>query len=296
MCPGKNGYIKQEQILFMKNKAELIITLLFGLAILVYLFPVIFVEAAKLQSGVTITAPATTETEKICDDAIDNDNDGKIDANDQDCAPSSAEPAVEICGNGKDDNKNGKIDEAGCVLVRGFTCGLQILSGVPVNYGQVTIGQDSAEQKVTIKNVGTATATILVKGGGWFADLGLGGILYGGFLSSEPGDTHVATTANLDYNNKKPLSGSGLKLGQISGGQSIPVYFQLRVPTTWPIEADFVQQEVSIDLLCRGTELLKEDEAKGDYNTSAKTPSAPSPLPIPYPDTNNTTKAQIATN
>jgi hypothetical protein len=254
----------------VKHKVELIILLLFGLAFLVYLFPFDVVHAAKLESGVTINAPTTTETEKICDDTIDNDKDGKIDAADEDCAATPAGPAA-------------------------GTCGLQILSGVPINYGQVTIGQDSAEQKVTIKNVGTATATISVKGAGWFvqylspAHSGPDpGVLYTTtFLSSEPGDTHVSTTANLDYNNKKPLSGSGLKLGQISGGQSIPVYFQLRVPTTWPIT--FVQQEVSIDLLCRATELLKEDEAIGDYNTSAKTPSAPSPLPIPYPDTNNTT-------
>lgn len=243
----------------MKNQVQFIILLLFGLAFLVFVFPFTSVDAAKLESGVTINAPATTETEKICNDTIDNDNDGKIDANDQDCAPSTAEPAVEICGNGKDDNKNGKIDEVGCVLVR-FTCGLQILSGVPINYGRVAIGQDSAEQKVTIKNVGIATATISVNGGPWFVyrpyNPDLDPTYFGGdplWFSSGPGDTHVATTANLDYNNKKPLSGSGLKLGQISGGQSIPVYFQLKVPTVWldylSISRAFYQ-EVSIDLLC----------------------------------------------
>lgn len=38
-----------------------------------------------------------------------------------------------------------------------------------------------------------------------------------------------------------------------------------------------------------GNEFLKEDETKGDYNTSAKRPNTPSPVPIPYPDTNNST-------
>ena len=71
-------------------------------------------EGAKLQSGVTINAPSTTETEKICDDTIDNDNDGKIDAADEDCG-GSGPPG---------------------------TCGLQI-SGVPINYGQVNPGQQS---------------------------------------------------------------------------------------------------------------------------------------------------------
>lgn len=62
----------------MKKQVEIVIFLFFGFAFLVYLFPVIFVEGAKLESGVTITAPTTTETEKICDDMIDNDNDGGI--------------------------------------------------------------------------------------------------------------------------------------------------------------------------------------------------------------------------
>ena len=115
----------------MKNQVEIIIFLFFGFAFLVYLFPFIFVEGAKLESGVTIKAPSTTETEKICDDTIDNDNDGKIDANDEDCAAAPAGPTA-------------------------GTCGLQIESGVPINYGQLNPGQDSAEQKVAIKNVGIA--------------------------------------------------------------------------------------------------------------------------------------------
>ena len=82
----------------MINKVQFIIFLFFGFAFLVYLFPVIFVEGAKLQSGVTITAPPTTETEKICDDTIDNDNDGKIDAADEDCAAAPAGPTEETCG------------------------------------------------------------------------------------------------------------------------------------------------------------------------------------------------------
>ena len=61
---GKNGYIKDEDILFMKTKVKLSIFLFFGLVSLIYVFPFVFVEAAKLESGVTIKAPSTTETEK----------------------------------------------------------------------------------------------------------------------------------------------------------------------------------------------------------------------------------------
>ena len=127
----------------MKNQVEFIIFLFFGFAFLVYLFPFVFVEGAKLQSGVTINAPSTTETEKICDDAIDNDNDGKIDAADEDCAAAPSPAAG--------------------------TCGLQIVSGVPINYGQLNAGQ-VALQKVMIKNEGPATAKLMIKGGNWIGD------------------------------------------------------------------------------------------------------------------------------
>ena len=131
----------------MKNKVQFIIFLFFGFAFLVYLFPFIFVQAAKLESGVTINAPATTETEKICNDTIDNDNDGKIDATDEDCAAAPAGPTA-------------------------GTCGLQIVSGVPINYGQLTPGQESAEKRVMIKNEGTSQklAKLMIKGGNWVSD------------------------------------------------------------------------------------------------------------------------------
>ena len=145
---GKNGYIKDEDILFMKTKVKLSIFLFFGLVSLIYVFPFVFVEAAKLESGVTIkeAAPPTNET---------------------------APPTNEICNNGIDDNGNGAIDEVTCLpppAGPAGTCGLQIVSGVPINYGQLNPGQDSAEQKVTIKNVGTATAKIMIKGGNWISD------------------------------------------------------------------------------------------------------------------------------
>ena len=129
----------------MKKQVEIIIFLLFGLAFLVCLFPFIFVEAAKLQSGVTINAPSTTQTEKICDDQMDNDNDGKIDAADEDCAAAPAGPATE-------------------------TCGLMQISGVPINYGQVNPGHQSFPQRVYIENRGQASAKLMVKGGDWVSD------------------------------------------------------------------------------------------------------------------------------
>ena len=48
-----------------------------------------------------------------CTDGIDNDRDGKIDSNDNDCP--SAPPVVEETCNGIDDNNDGQIDE-GCAV------------------------------------------------------------------------------------------------------------------------------------------------------------------------------------
>jgi len=225
----------------VKNQVLFVIFLFFGFAFLVYLFPVIFVEGAKLQSGVTINAPSTTETEKICDDTIDNDNDGKIDANDEDCAAAPAGPTAE-------------------------TCGLQIVSGVPINYGQLNPGQVSAEKKVVLKNEGTSQtpAKIMIKGGNWISDAAPNPTISGPEITRVGGQP--ATGDYSYYSAKFPLSGNGLQLSQwkgwelmqISGGQSIPVYFQFRPWTLLPgllgthysFPSGSFHQEVTIDLLC----------------------------------------------
>jgi len=201
----------------VKKKVEIIIFLLFGLAFLMYLFPFIFVEAAKLQSGVTINAPATTETEKICDDTMDNDNDGKIDADDPDCAAAPTGPTAR-------------------------TCGLQIVSGVPINYGQLTAGQASGEKQVLIKNEGTVTGNIMIKGGDWISDSAPNPTISG------PGTTRVGIAPLIDLGSKKALSSDGLEFGQISGGKSEDFYFQFRGFVNGP--SGSFHQEVTIDLLC----------------------------------------------
>lgn len=294
----------------MKNQVQLVLFLLFALffgLILLYVLPLVvpLANAAQLESGVEIIAPTTIETEKICDDTIDNDNDGKIDGDDQDCAGPKRPPSeiAEICGNGNDQD---------CVVApadpTAGTCGLEIiLDGVQINYGFLENDQESAEQKVIIKNQGNLDAKIMIKGDEWWGHRAIQNpisqsqspvITLWPTVVSGPEHTRVATSSNVNYNDKKSLSKDGFELGQISGGQSVPIYFQVK---SWTQDSnDFTEfrpsfhQDVTIDLLCGGNEFLKEDETKGDYNTSASTPHAPDPIPIPYP--NNITKAQIATD
>ena len=209
----------------MKNQVEFKILILTGFVFVLSLFPFAYVDAAKFQSGVTITAPSTTETEKICDDTIDNDNDGKVDAADEDCAGAPTGPAA-------------------------GTCGLQIVSGVPINYGQLNLDQESAEQKVTIKNEGTSQtpAKIMIKGGDWVSDAAGNPTIFPSM------NTHVAIAPNLEWGTKKPLSSAGWELGGMSGGQSIPVYFQMKpggaTLATLNSFTGSLHQDVTIDLLC----------------------------------------------
>jgi hypothetical protein len=215
----------------VKKQVEIIILLLFGLVFLVYLFPFIFVEAAKVESGVTIKAPSTTETEKICDDTIDNDNDGKIDADDGDCGNAPATPMV-------------------------GTCGAQIFSGVPINYGQLNPGAYSANQVVTIRNdANSDPAKVIIKGGDWIGDSAPNPIISG------PEMTHVALPPNnpnepdlpigigiATWEQKVALKSSGLELGYILPGADLSIIFQIKIPTSG-ISGSF-HQEITIDLVC----------------------------------------------
>jgi hypothetical protein len=205
----------------VKKQVEPKIVLLVGSIFLVYLIPIAFVDGAKFQSGVTINAPSPNGT---CP-GPDENGDGVDDMTGEPC-PAPTGPAA-------------------------GTCGLSIVSGVPINYGQLNLGQDSAEQEVTVTNEGTSQtpAKIMIKGGDWISDAEADPdpALINPAISG-PEITHVAIAPNLDWSNKKALSLGGWELGQISAGQTIPIYFQFKVPINAP--SGSFHQDVTIDLLC----------------------------------------------
>lgn len=213
----------------MKNQEDLksLMVLFVGIVVVFYLFPFAHVDGAKFQSGVTITAPSGTTTPPPAGSCQDANGDGVNDVTGATCKPASAPNTG--------------------------TCGLQLVSGVPINYGQLTPGQTSAEQKVTIKNEGTSQtpAKVIIKGGNWVSDSAVAdapaGTAAAGNTISGPEVTRAAI-AQVDFNNKKPLSLNGWELGQLTGGQSIPVYFQL---LTWiNAPSGSFHQDVTVDLLC----------------------------------------------
>jgi hypothetical protein len=188
-----------------------LIFLLFGFTSLVYLFPIISTDATKHERGLTINASSTTsrtETEKIC-------NDGKIGLNEQDCASAPTSPT-------------------------GGTCGLKILSGVPIDYGPLNPGQKSLEEKVKISNQGTAKAKIMISAGDWIGDAS---------LMSGPEITHVALTKNIPWDNKLTLKSNAFELGELAARQSAQILFQLKVPRAFSDSGSF-HQDVTIDLIC----------------------------------------------
>ena len=189
------------------------------------------------------------------------------------------------------------------------------MTGAPINYGQLNAAQVSDEQKVTIKNLGTATAQIIVKAGDW-----IGGTSANPIKMSGPEVTRVAVTPGKDFGTKFVLHNSeATVLSDLGPGQEQDSFWSLYAD---PKLSGSPHQEVSIDLICVDKNNLKvtdeygndlgsdctknpdgtysctkdEDQVYDNNDTIAKTPGAPHPLPIPYPNTNNATKAQITTD
>jgi hypothetical protein len=202
----------------MINRFKLVILFL-GVALVMFLFPAVFTDAARFESGVNVNKVPPATTEKVCDDTIDNDNDGKIDADDTDCTSNLGPSTVAACG-------------------------LKIVEGAPVYYGQLNPATDSAEQKVTVKNEGTAAGKLLVKGEDWILQYGPPNRA----PASGPEITHVAISPNIPWIKKAALNSDGVELGEISSQQSISIYFQLRVPYNG--FSDLVEQILGVDIVC----------------------------------------------
>jgi hypothetical protein len=210
----------------VKKQIQLMILLFFVLSSLVSLFPIFIAHAAKFQSGVTIIPPANPT--------------GGLPTN-QSANPTGGNPPTNPVTNPPV-----------------ATCGLQILSGVPINYGQLNLGQvaglgyvRSAEQQVTYTNIGNASAHVSVKGGNWI----------GGTTANPqtfpPEWTHVADKPNVDWQNKMALKSSEISLGQeqLTPGTTGQSYWQLQVPTNPAISGSTdisgsLHQEVTLDLIC----------------------------------------------
>jgi hypothetical protein len=197
--------------ILLKDKFYFAVFLILAFSCMLSILAFSDVNAAKLQSGVTINAPSSTPG--TCPDA---NGDGVNDMTGLPCGTST-----ETTG----------------------TCGLQIISGAPINYGQLNVGQVSTEQKVTIKNTGNAPAKVMVKAGDWIGGTAASPIkLYG------PEITRVSVTPQPDFGKKLPLhTAEATILGDLGPGQSGDSFWSLYGD---PKLSGSPSQEVTIDLTC----------------------------------------------
>lgn len=197
----------------MKNKAELIITLFFGLVFIEYMFPFVLVEAAKLESGATIKK---LPLDVAC---VDNNGDGIDDKTGRACSSIATPPGA---------------------------CGLEIISGAPINYGALYPGEISTEQKIAYKSFGPTGTLFSVKGGDWISDAAGNPIISGPEIThfdvgpdrKYSGEKHNLTKTGLDFSGTSPFSKDVLRY----------FYFQFKVPINGTIGS--IHQDITIDLLC----------------------------------------------
>ena len=106
-------------------------------------------------------------------------------------------------------------------IVAAQTCGLNFVSGDPINYGSLSIGQVSTEQTLVIDNTGTATGALSVSGTNW---------LGGATTVMNVGATQYAPSPGAPYGSapKLPLTTTGASVGNISPTTNMNLYWQLR--------------------------------------------------------------------
>jgi hypothetical protein len=229
----------------VKNCFEFKMALIVGLVCLIYLIPFSSVDAAKFQSGVTIKANSNTPSDQCIDankDTVD-DNTGET------CGKAPAQPP----GKCVDADQNGLDDKTGAGCTGGqtmetATCGLRINGGVPISYGELSIGQESGERMVEIMNDGNSQtpAKVMIKGSDWISDEPVAGA---NVRIAGPEATRVGLGQG-SFAQKTSLSNNGLELGQMTGGQSLPVTFQFKLDNAPNGQVGAFHQDVTIDLLC----------------------------------------------
>ena len=107
----------------------------------------------------------------------------------------------------------------GQVTLIANTCGINIVSGAPINYGSLTSGTISTEQTVLLQNTGTASGTLLVHGGDWLDVSSTSQMLVGSTKFSVTSGTYASKTA---------LTTSDQTVGTINPTPNLSTFWQLQ--------------------------------------------------------------------
>jgi len=117
----------------------------------------------------------------------------------------------------------GFASTTGNVIIQGRTCGIQINSGAPINYGILTPNAVSAEQPLLVQNTGTVTGTLFVSGQNW--------------VDAVPSTvitvdhTAFASSASVVFSSKSSLSTTPTQIAGVSFNPATPI------STFWQLEA-----------------------------------------------------------
>jgi hypothetical protein len=135
----------------------------------------------------------------------------------------------------------------------GPTCGLQIVSGSPINYGQLAAPNaiSTPDKTLRVQNTGTAPATSLTAlGTNWVSQAAPNAAVM------DVKTTHVSSTGGLAYSNKIPLGPTAVNIlpgGQsLGGGVSLDTFWQVQfllLPTT-PAFTGTASQTVTLATTC----------------------------------------------
>ena len=94
-----------------------------------------------------------------------------------------------------------EIVQGQVTIVSAQTCGLNFVSGSPINYGSLSIGQVSNEQTLVIDNTGTAQGALSVSGTNWLSGattvMNVGATQY----APTPGVAYRASTQDISDDN-----------------------------------------------------------------------------------------------
>ncbi|TLX93143.1 MAG: hypothetical protein E6K91_09015 [Thaumarchaeota archaeon] len=108
----------------------------------------------------------------------------------------------------------------GQLTVIANTCGINVVSGAPINYGSLTPGSISTEQTVVLQNTGTASGTLAVHGTDWLDGSSIAQILVG--------NTKFSTASNT-YASKTALTTVDQTVGTINPTPNLSTFWQVQV-------------------------------------------------------------------
>ncbi|OLE44333.1 MAG: hypothetical protein AUF73_01440 [Thaumarchaeota archaeon 13_1_20CM_2_39_11] len=109
----------------------------------------------------------------------------------------------------------------GQLTVVAGSCGINVVSGAPINYGSLIAGSISTEQTVVLQNTGTVSGTLAVHGTDW---------LDGSSTSQMTvGNTKFSTSAGITYASKTALTTSDQTVGTINPSPNLSTFWQVQV-------------------------------------------------------------------